>query len=96
MTVFPAVLVRQARHISTPDRVEVAKAVVATHRGNAPVVTGAYRDGAAVVQSGDDVSVVNRDPDAVFKEYGTEDTPVHATMTNAARQYGRYTGWAAR
>ena len=89
-------MVAQARHLSTPDRVEVAHDIVGVHRDTAPVVSGAYRDGPTVVVSGDDVSVVQRDPDAIYKEYGTEDTPVHATLTNASRQFGRYTGWSAR
>lgn len=93
MTVYHPVVRRQARKISTPDRVDVARDIVATHRGTAPVDDGTFRDGAAVWQAGDDVSVINRDPTAKFKEYGTEDTPAHGTMTNAARRYGRYTGW---
>lgn len=96
MTVYPAVLVSQARRISTADRVEIAHDIVGVHRGSAPVDTGAYRDGPTVVVAGDDVSVVQRDPEGRYKEYGTEDTPVHATMTNAARQFGRYTGWSGR
>ena len=96
MTVYQGVVAAQARRISTPDRAEIARQIVDVHRGSAPVVTGAYRDGATVVTSGDDVSVVNRDPAAVYKEYGTSDTPAHATMTNAARRFGRYTGWGAR
>ena len=89
-------LVSQARHLSTTERVEIAHDVVSAHRDSAPVVSGAYRDGPTVVVTGDNVSVVQRDPDGIYKEYGTEDTPVHATMTNAARQFGRYTGWSAR
>ena len=96
MTVYQSVVVQQARRISTPDRVEIAHQIASVHRGSAPVDTGAYRDGVTVVTSGDDVSVVNRDPDAKYKEYGTSDTPAHSTMTNAARQFGRYTGWGAR
>lgn len=86
----------QARTISTPERVQVANDIVGVHRDTAPVVTGAYRDGATVNVAGDDVSVLNRDPDAIYKEFGTGDTPAHASMTNAARQFGRYSGWSPR
>lgn len=91
-----AQLVREARTISTPERVDVARAAAALHRATAPVDSGAYRDGATTGQRGDDVLIWNRDPDSRYKEYGTEDTPAHATMTNAARQFGRYTGWSPR
>lgn len=96
MTVYPQRVYEQARRISTPARVEVAEAIVDVHRGSAPVDDGDYRDGATVVTSGDDVRVVNRDPAGRFKEYGTGDTPAHASMTNAARRFGRYTGWRPR
>lgn len=96
MTVYGAVVIRQARHLSVPDRVEIADQIVVDHRGTAPVDSGAYRDGATVSQVGDNVSVFNRDPDAIYKEFGTEDTPAHATMVNAARRHGRYTGWSPR
>jgi len=42
--------------------------------------------------SGDQVAIVNSDDVAGYVEYGTSDTPAHATMTNAARRFGRYTG----
>jgi hypothetical protein len=96
VTIFYDQCYRQARRISTPDRVDVAKNIVGSHRASAPVDSGAFRDGATVSQNGDLVAVVNRDPDSKYKEYGTSDTPAHATMTNAARRYGRYTGWGAR
>lgn len=96
MTVYAARVDEQARQLSTPARVEIAHQIVGVHRGSAPVDSGNYRDGATVTIYGDEVAVVNRDPDAKYKEYGTEDTPPHATMTNAARQFGRYTGWGPR
>lgn len=93
MTVYDTVVTEQARRLSTPERARVARAIVADHQGTAPRLTGAYADGATVVESGDDVSVVNRDDTAIYKEYGTSDTPAHGSMTNAARKYGRYSGW---
>lgn len=96
MTLFRGLVIQQARRISTPDRVEIAKAAVAVHRGSAPVDSGAYRDGATVVQRGDEVAIYNRDPTSVYKELGTGDTPAHSTMINAARQFGRYSGWSPR
>lgn len=96
MIVYQGRVTKQARRLSTPDRADIAELIVDAHRGSAPVVTGAYRDGAASVRAGDYVAVVNRDPDSKYKEYGTDDTPAHATMTNAARRYGRYVGWGPR
>lgn len=86
----------QARRLSTPGRVQIANAIVADHRGTAPVDSGEYRDGATVTTRGDEVAVFNRDPESIYKELGTSDTPAHATMINAARKYGRYSGWSPR
>lgn len=96
MIVFHGLVTQQARRLSASARVEIANAIVADHRGTAPVDSGEYRDGATVVQRGDEVAVFNRDPESVYKELGTSDTPAHATMINAARKYGRYSGWSPR
>ncbi|TKJ25221.1 HK97 gp10 family phage protein [Blastococcus sp. CCUG 61487] len=96
MTIYRGLVEQQARRFSTPGRVEIAKAIVADHRGSAPVDSGEYRDGATVTTRGDDVAVFNRDSTSVYKELGTSDTPAHATMINAARKYGRYSGWMPR
>lgn len=96
MIVYRGLVEQQARRISTPARVGIAKAIVGDHRATAPVDSGEYRDGATVAQRGDEVAVFNRDPESVWKELGTEDTPAHATMINAARKYGRYSGWGPR
>ncbi|WP_280201218.1 hypothetical protein [Nocardia cyriacigeorgica] len=59
-------------------------------------MTGAYRDGIGTEFSGTTVRVVDDDPDAIYKEYGTVDTPAHAAVTDAARRHGRYRGWTPR
>lgn len=96
VTVYAEQAIAEARQISTDDRVKIAEAAASGARSAAPVLTGAYRGGIGVETSGDQVSIVDTDPDAVYKEYGTSDTPAHMALTNSARQYGRYTGWAAR
>lgn len=92
VTVFPAEAIREARKLSTEERIEIAEQIVEDFRATAPVLTGAYQSGAEVEVNGDQVRAVNNDPTAGFKEYGTSDTPAHATMTNAARRYGKYSG----
>jgi hypothetical protein len=92
VTVFPDEAVREARRLSTEDRVQIAEQIADDARATAPVLTGAFQSGIDVEVNGDQVQVVNNDPTAGFKEYGTGDTPAHATMTNAARRYGKYSG----
>lgn len=87
---------REARAISFDDRREIATKAAAEARASAPVYTGAYRDGITVTTSGDRVFIVDNDDDAIFKEYGTVDTPAHAALTDAARKYGEYSGWKPR
>jgi hypothetical protein len=96
VTVYEAEAIREARKISTEERGKIAEQVARTAISNAPVLTGEYRGGIGVKVSGDDVSVVDEDPEAGFKEYGTADTPAHATLTDAARQYGKYSGMQPR
>lgn len=79
----------RVRRVTVPGRKRVAAAVVSDAQSLAPVVTGAYRDGFAVSASGSAVSVVNTDPDAIYKEYGTVDTPAHGTMAAAAGRHGK-------
>jgi hypothetical protein len=90
--IFEAQAIREARHLSTPERVEIAEQIVADARAAAPVLTGEYQAGMAVEANGDTVAAVDNDDEAGFKEYGTADTPAHATLTNAARRYGKYSG----
>lgn len=96
VTIFTAVALAQATRISTPERVEIAEDVAAEAQADAPVLTGAYRNGIEVQVAGNQVSVVDMDPDSIYKEYGTSDTPAHASLTEAAMRHGRYTGWQPR
>jgi hypothetical protein len=94
--VFAAEALREARALSTDERARIAREAAAEARADAPVRTGAYRDGIGVEVSGDEVRIVDTDPEAVHKEYGTVDTPAHAVLTDAARKRGRYRGWEPR
>lgn len=86
-----------AREGSQEDRVEIAEKIAADARPLAPVVSGDYRGGIEVEQSsGFRVSVVDTDENAIYKEYGTSDTPAHAALTTAAMKYGRYRGMRPR
>lgn len=96
ITIYAEAAIREARRLSTPERVEIAEQAAAQARASAPVLTGRYRNGIHVETSGDDVRLVDDDPDAIHKEYGTSDTPAHAALTDAARQYGRYSGMQPR
>lgn len=92
VTVFREIAIREARRISTEDRVKIAEQAAAEAISAAPVVSGRYRNGIHVQVSGDDVRLVDDDPDAIHKEYGTSDTPAHAVLTDAARSHGKYSG----
>lgn len=96
VTVYAGQAIAEAREISTPEREKIANQAAGIARANAPVLTGAYSGGVGVEVAGDTVSIVDTDEDAVYKEYGTSDTPAHMALTNAARQFGRYSGWQAR
>lgn len=93
VTVFPEQAIAEARRASTPDRIDIAHQIAGIAKSDAPVLTGHYRDGIHVEVNGDDVSVVDSDPNSPYKEYGTSDTPAHAVLTEAAKQFGKYTGW---
>jgi hypothetical protein len=96
VTVFTAQALAEAARLSTPKRVQVAQEIAAEAQADAPVLTGAYRNGIEVQVDGDRVSVVDMDPESIYKEYGTSDTPAHASLTEAAMRHGRYTGWQPR
>ncbi|QWY82289.1 hypothetical protein SEA_MEYRAN_14 [Gordonia phage Meyran] len=85
---------RQAHRTSFEQRARIAHRVVDEARSEAPVLTGDYRDGMGVQTSasGADVLLVDTDPDAIHKEWGTSKTPAHMTMVNAAARYGAYSG----
>lgn len=96
VTVFAAIAIAEAKRISTLERVRIANEIVAEAKADAPVRSGAYRNGIEVQVDGDRVTVVDQDPDAVYKEYGTSDTPAHASLTEAAMNHGKYSGWQPR
>ncbi len=93
VTIFPAQAVREAYRLSTEKRAQIAHQIAGDARAAAPVRTGEYRGGIGVEVDGDQVMVVDNDPEAFYKEYGTSDTPAHASLTDAARQYGKYSGF---
>lgn len=91
---FPGQALAEARILSFDDRESIAHDVAEEAAANAPILTGEYRDGIGVVVDGTKVSVVDTDEDAIWKEYGTIDTPAHAALTDAARNSpGKYSGW---
>lgn len=92
VTLYEGELLREARRLSTEDRVTIAHEIAGEAVSSSPVLTGRFRDGIHVEEHGEDVAVVDDDPDSVYKEYGTSDTPAHATLTDAARRHGKYTG----
>lgn len=96
VTVYEAQAVAEARAIARDQLLDIAGQVAAVAKSSAPVESGEYRDGIGVETRGDRVFVVNNDDEAIHKEYGTSDTAAHATMTNAARQFGKYTGMTPR
>ncbi|WLP91320.1 hypothetical protein [Gordonia sp. NB41Y] len=84
---------KDAYESSTEQRAEIAHQAADDARSTAPILTGAYRDGMSVIVDGSHVMIVDNDPDAIYKEYGTSSRPAHLTLTSAAATYGRYTGW---
>lgn len=92
VTVYSEQAIREAVRLSTPDRERIAHEIAGDAVASAPVLTGEYRDGIHAEVSGDEVRVVDSDPEAIHKEYGTSDTPAHAVLTDAARKRGQYTG----
>lgn len=93
VTIYDRQAVAEAYRASTEQRAQIAHQAAGIARDTAAVDTGEYRDGIGVEVDGDDVRMVDNDPDSFYKEYGTEDTPAHAALTDAARQFGRYTGF---
>lgn len=89
-------LPKQIVTASTQDRANAARQAAAIARLRAPVVSGAYRGGIAVrVNTGTgEVSLVDTDPLAAIKEFGTIDTPAHLVLTDAARAFGKLVGSA--
>ncbi|MEV0247966.1 HK97 gp10 family phage protein [Nocardia sp. NPDC050712] len=90
LEIFAAQTYRGARQGSTAERKVMAERAAAKARQIAPVHSGAYRDGVAVEVDGDKVFLVDNDPLAFIKEFGTVDTPAHAILTDAARTLAQY------
>jgi len=88
ITVFGAQAIAQAAAASVAAREQIAQQIAAEAQAAAPVLTGAFRNGIHA----EGTTVIDEDPDGIYKEYGTSDTPAHATLTDAARKYGKYTG----
>lgn len=96
LTIYHDRLPGLVRKQSVADRREIANQIAGDARSSAPWLTGAYSTGIGVEVDGDTVRVVDNDPDAIHKEYGTSDTPAHASVTNAAMAYGKYSGMKPR
>jgi hypothetical protein len=92
ITVYGAECVSEAKQLSTEDRARIAHEISAIARAAAPVLTGRFQAGIGVQVDGTQVEVVDEDPNAGYKEYGTSHTPAHATLTSAASEFGRYSG----
>lgn len=95
-TVYPGQAQAEAISASFEGRVEIGQSVADGARSDAPVLTGEFRDGIALDIQGERVFVVDNDETAIFKEYGTVDTPPAASLTNSARSHGEYSGWEPR
>jgi hypothetical protein len=96
VTVFTSQAISEAFRLSTAKRQQVAAQIAAEARGSAPVRTGEYWDGIGTRSEGDRVFVQDTDPESLYKEYGTSDTPAHAVLTDTARRHGKYSGWQPR
>lgn len=95
-TVYPGRAQAEAITASLEGRIEIGQSIADAARADAPVLTGDFRDGISLDIQGDRVFVSDNDEDAIFKEYGTVDTPPAASLTNAARAHGKYSGWEPR
>lgn len=92
VTVYADEAIRLARQATVDERTDIAEQAADDARATARVDTGEFKAGIGVEVDGTVVRIVNNDPEAGYKEYGTSDTAPQATMTNAARRYGRYSG----
>ncbi|MGP5578662.1 hypothetical protein [Corynebacterium flavescens] len=95
VTVFDDVARHEARQIARPDLVSIAGKIAGDASGFAPRRTGRYA-GSFSVETSNGVRVVSSDNTAIHKEYGTSDTPAHASLTEAAMRYGKYKGTRPR
>ena len=90
--IYDDVLIEQVYRTTVGARTDIAEEIVHDGIDTAAVLHGDYRGGMHVAVSGTQVSAADSDPDSFYKEYGTVDTPAHASLTDAARKHGRYTG----
>lgn len=95
VTIYPEQLQKELKRETRKGREQIAGRILNDARASAPVDTGEFRNRFSM-EPGEDPRVVNSDPGAQYIEYGTSDTPAHGTLTNAARKYGKYTGWTPR
>lgn len=95
VTIYDREARSEAREGSHKDLMKIAGKIAADAQGFAPVLTGEYA-GSFSVDDTDGVRVVSGDEKAIHKEYGTSDTPAHAALTEAAMQYGEYSGTRPR
>ena len=96
VTVYRDQARREALEHSFEGRVEAAGEIVDRAKSAAPVYSGAFRGSIDFETQGDRVFVVAEDEDSMYIEYGTEDTPAFAALTESARPYGKYRGWQPR
>lgn len=96
LTLYHDRLPGMVRRESFDGRVDIANKIVGDARSSAPILTGDYYRGMTVETDGLSVRAVDNDPDALHKEYGTSRTPAHASLTNAAMAYGKYSGMRPR
>ncbi|MDN6438159.1 MAG: HK97 gp10 family phage protein [Corynebacterium nuruki] len=96
LTIFDQQARQEARQHSQKGLLKIANEAAGQARAAAPVLTGAYRGGISVAHSGNRVSIIDTDPTAIHKEYGTSDTPPHAALTDAAMRAGEYRGMMPR
>lgn len=94
--IFRAQAEREAREASTPARKEVGQEIAQDFRAAAPRRSGIFATSARVEVDGERVYVIDDDPLAFYKEYGTSKSRGAATLTNAARKHGKYSGFQPR
>jgi hypothetical protein len=94
--IFRAQAEREAREASTPARKEIGLDIAAEFRSTAPRRSGAFATAARVEVDGARVFVIDDDPLAFYKEYGTSKSRGAAALTNAARKFGKYSGFQPR
>lgn len=96
VSIFRQQAMREAMESSTQGRKEIAEEILDDFRTRAPRRSGTFAGSATVKVDGSRVYVVDDDPLAFYKEYGTSRTRAAAALTNAARQRGKYTGFQPR